>query len=272
MSHSHTSSIDDGNDSESQLYIFYKDELEDVLDEAALHKMLKMREKERTAIKSQQKVEQYNNFIGSQTKLFVTIRELTYGITNVIPLPQSELNKIIENELDDAIKKAGEALQEMAIKLAKSPYDSSSQKDWDLLQKMTDNIIAFRKNPAEPAHTNNLLLTSQQMNKKSGLIWAQLKRTLLGVVGIACIVIGTLGVAPSFGISVALIALGAVLCVTAGITSVKSLVQTKIIHPLPADEINEILAKGKQLVTKEIGNPVDKHAGNVCSKTVYPAR
>jgi hypothetical protein len=221
--------------------------IEKLYDEKSAQKITAMRQKERAALSGRKQLE-YDDFLGSINSLFWKTEQL---ISGPLETPESQdTYQELETEAINAVTEIGKAINEIILKLAKAPYNSSLVKELDLLTKTIDSMANFFSNPQDFNSYKQLVESSQQVNKKMGLLWTPLKLKLLAAVGIACIVIGALGLLPSFGGSIALMALGGVLCAHAGIKTFESLTRSKVLQAFP-ENVDKLLALGKQVVALE---------------------
>ena len=212
------------------------------------------------ALKGQDKTElgQFLITLMTQKSLLDTVAKLTACIEKVSPVnvpatrkTQDTLNSA-RRKLVTAMTASEDIIRQMTIKLMKSP--SPPVKDMTLLRDTARSLINYYQNPKQPEYLKDLITNTQQIYMKMGSFWKTLKKSLVAVVGISCIIVGSLGLVPSFGASVTLIAAGAALCAYAGIPSFNSYKHvTPESHHASADklanEMKHIFIQSKKILS-----------------------
>ncbi|MES2217374.1 MAG: hypothetical protein V4501_03075 [Pseudomonadota bacterium] len=108
----------------------------------------------------------------------------------------------------------------LVYKMLQNPSQTIS-KDINLLFDVANNLSKFMDEPKNTSLMQKLVLSSNLVYKKMGPVWHGIKVALAATIGVICIVTGILGLVPSFGASVGLIAIGASLCAAAGLSEFK---------------------------------------------------
>jgi hypothetical protein len=191
---------------------------------------LRSKETENLGTEQQQK---YLEFLDEQIRLIKamaylkSIKTLSPGELKDSSKSAELINNALQNFVEE-VQKVQLVLEKLTENLLQSPYSLSLSKDLKLLADTTSSVGNFYRNPDNPSYFKNVISCAQQIYKKTGLFWRGLKTTLTAVIGVACIVIGALGIAPSLGISVTLIAIGAAMCASLGMPAFKTPVNEKI--------------------------------------------
>lgn len=168
------------------------------------------------------KAYQYLDFLNDNITLLQTlntlkaIRSLPSILTPAMP-PAETLIKASHTSMKAETIKLHRVLEKLMLLLIANPYSPTLAKDIRLLADTSRCVENFYKNPRDTKNLEQLLNTTQQVYKKTGLLWHHVKTVLTAVAGIACIVVGILGIAPSMGISIGLIALGVTVCASIGL-------------------------------------------------------
>ncbi|MES2217039.1 MAG: hypothetical protein V4501_01370 [Pseudomonadota bacterium] len=199
------------------------------------------------------KLEDYIKLIQIETGLLATISELDperLKITNIrYKVNNKDLVQQARSECQDSLRAVAINLSELAKKLLKSP-STAVAKDVKLLANTANSILNFYTNAEDPRNIKELIENTQLVHKKMGTYWRPLKSALTALVGVALILVGVLSLAPSFGASVALIAVGSSLCAASGLALFKPFMsqKAKSANELSKD-VSEMLTKAKKLLS-----------------------
>jgi hypothetical protein len=163
---------------------------------------------------------EYDVFTASldmQAKLLTAVAQLSECLETKPPAASSHSKKSnlaldAQINLVIAMKKSEAAIRVLTTKFITSPIKTVPLKDIQLLHDATISIIEFYKNPHDKKNMQNLVFNTQQVFRKMGSFWNSIKKALLNTVGVACILVGVLGLVPSFGASLTFMAIGAGLC------------------------------------------------------------
>ena len=124
-------------------------------------------------------------------------------------------------EFQKTYQDASTKIKNLANTLIKSPYTSVQPKDLNLLAETTKSLHAFMLNPAKKENMKNLMANTRMVYQKMGTFWTSVKNALTAVIGAGCIVVGVLGLVPTFGASLGFMVLGGLMCTRAGLSTFK---------------------------------------------------
>jgi hypothetical protein len=232
--------------------LFYDMTLE--MTETFRQKIYNMRLKEARNL-SGAKLKKYHEFLNAQNELL----QATFNFKSLDDLAAQKAtiphhkdfeglaNKAVE-QFHETVTDAADKITTLAASLIQSPMSSVQLANLKLLTDTAKSLEAISKNPADEQSMTNLINNTKLIYQKMGTFWSSLKNKLTAVIGAACIVVGVLGLVPSFGVSVALIGLGGLLCVRAGLSTLK--MYSSFANPTKktADE----LAKDTQQLFKDV--------------------
>jgi hypothetical protein len=129
----------------------------------------------------------------------------------VSKIQDDQLSAQSKVEFREAYFVCADEFKAMAEHLLTASTYEVPKKDLKLLADAARNTNNFYSSLLDSDSKNKLVDSIRQMNKKMSPFWHKLTTALLGFLGAGCILIGALGLLPSFGASVAFIAVGSVL-------------------------------------------------------------
>jgi hypothetical protein len=191
--------------------------IEKKLGKNSLVRITAMREKELEKMTEDNKLESYETFLDAQSNIYALAKLLKSGDLHLQSNYQ-DAPTMTSPELKTAVTAAGATIHTMLLKLVAIPHSADLNKKMQLLNDVANNIHDYYVNP-QPELAVQMAENLQHLNHNKNAFWKPLKLALCAIVGTAFIAIGLLGIVPSFGASVGLIAAGAALCVYAGVKS-----------------------------------------------------
>ena len=191
----------------------FQQNIEKFLGKKTLDRITQMRTKELEKMADSPKSAEYEEFLDMQLNVFANAKLLRSSEFQH-PVPTT-----ITPEIQAVVSAAGATIHKMLLRLAVIPYSTALHKKMELLQNVANNIHEHSVNPHDLAIVVKMTENLVQLTHYKNPIWKPLKIALCAVVGAACIAIGLLGIVPSFGASIGLIAAGAALCLYAGVKS-----------------------------------------------------
>jgi hypothetical protein len=159
---------------------------------------------------------------------------------------QSGLVNQAQVEFSAAFNSATKQLKEMTKTILQTPNKDAPVKDIQLLIETSTNINNLYREPERKENLDRVIDNAKQIHKKMGSFWTKIKASVANFIGMACIVVGGLGVLPSFGASIALIVVGNAFCLGAGLFSAKGHQQRKTADDT-AKSLTELFTQAKQL-------------------------
>ncbi len=184
----------------------------ELFDKTEFSNILKQLEKD-VAAATEKKLPKLNTELAARLELLKSIEQLNKNNVNDSGHPSDQAK-----EFDQAFSQARSSLRIMATKILESPFGSVPAVEIKLVSDTAANLNKLYQDPTK-ANIDLVIANSKQINKKIGSFWHNIKSTLLGVIGVACIIVGALSLVPTFAASTTLIAIGSALCVAAGVPS-----------------------------------------------------
>jgi hypothetical protein len=206
------------------------------------------------------KLSQLNESLVAQIELLKTLvaikrYHLTRTTLETKDEPQSESNDIAyqaQNELRNAVAIASDKMKDLALQLMLSPLSSAQVKDIRLLGSCAKSLKNYYQLPKDKSSLADLIQTTQLVYRKLGKFWHVIKTVLTTIVGVGCIIVGALGILPSFGASIGLIAVGVFIQASALFPALTKPAVMKRKQIATADNLNKdillVMKKTKELV------------------------
>ncbi|MES2218417.1 MAG: hypothetical protein V4501_08390 [Pseudomonadota bacterium] len=159
------------------------------------------------------KIELLNNMINleSMQRDFASAAEMDFHNDFANRIITTSILAQARGEYREALSVTIDKFKKMTLQLLKTPSHAIPAKDLQLILDTTANLYQFSETP-DQENMARLIDNAKQINKKMGTFWSRIKTALTTVIGIGCIIVGALGVVPSFGASASLIAVGTLLC------------------------------------------------------------
>jgi hypothetical protein len=205
-----------------------EDELDDLATDNERTNIILLRAKILNTVSDQQRLD-YAKLIKDEVNLFWKISTLKsskpyqpfteFSHAHGYDYPVKQFHAA-QKELYKSLQSTADELRELTIKILKSP-PKSVVKEISLLNKVVADISEFYNDPFKPENYDNLLNSAKALHSKVNPIWSRVKTAVAIFAGLACIVAGLAGAVPTFGASIALIAVGSMICGAAGVSSFK---------------------------------------------------